>query len=243
MNRTASCVLSVQPGLPFGQVELSARHALAHVWYCRFDNAFYHDEDYGRQGIALPSIIAGSAIKRRAEYLAGRIAADRVLTVLGYPRFDVQIGKDRTPCWPNGIQGALTHHANLALCIGWHRPPREISGLGIDIETVIDAPRTRDLWPGIISAGERAFFSTLPCSFATCLTLAFSAKESLFKALYPLVLRYFDFLDVQVVQLGDNHITLALLVTLTPALPAGTRFDCGYAVDENNVLTVLTLDA
>lgn len=243
MNRPASCMLSAQPGLPFGQAALAQRCAPAHVWYCRFDNAFYQDEDYRNQGIALPSIIAGSAIKRRAEYLAGRIAADRVLTALGYPGFELRSGDDRTPCWPQGIQGALTHHGTLAICIGWHRPKNEIAGLGIDIETVINAPRTRDLWPGIISAGERAFFATLPCSFATCLTLAFSAKESLFKALYPLVLRCFDFLDVQVVHMQDNRITLVLLVALAPNLPVGSRFECGYAVDGKDVLTVLARGA
>jgi len=243
MNPPVSCILSIEPGLPFGQAALAAGYAPAQVWHCRFDNTFYQDEDYRSQGIALPAAIAGSAVKRRGEYLAGRIAADRVLTALGHPGFDLRPGEDRTPVWPPGIQGALTHHGTLAIGIGWHRPQREVAGLGIDIETLIAAPRTHDLWPGIISVAERAFFATLPLSFATCLTLAFSAKECLFKTLYPLVLRYFDFLDARVVDMQDNHITLELLVALAPNLPAGSRFACGYAVEGEDVLTVLALGA
>ncbi len=243
MNPPVSSILSVAPGLPFGQAALAEGYAPAQVWYCRFDKTVYQDEDYLGHGIALPSAIAGSALKRRGEYLAGRIAADRVLTALGYPRFDLRPGEDRSPCWPQGIQGALTHHASLAICIGWSRPEREVAGLGIDIETLIGPPRGHDLWPGIISVEERAFFTTLPLPFATCLTLAFSAKESLFKALYPLISRYFDFLDSKVIYLRDNRITLELLVALAPNLPAGSRFECGYAVEGDDVLTVLSLGA
>ncbi|NDL65462.1 4'-phosphopantetheinyl transferase family protein [Acerihabitans arboris] len=239
MSHPVSCILSLEQGLPFGSADLLTLPARA--WCCRFDIAFYQDEDFAAQGVRLPLSIAGAAVKRRGEYLAGRIVAGRVLADLGYPRFDLLPGEDRAPAWPDTVQGALTHHATLAICIGWRRPARPVSGLGIDIETLINGPRTLELWPGIISVWEREYFATLDLPFAVSLTLAFSAKESLFKALYPLVNRYFDFLDARVVRLADNRITLELLVELTPALPVGRLFECGYAATEHDVLTVLAI--
>ncbi|SUI55146.1 Uncharacterised protein [Serratia marcescens] len=60
---------------------------------------------------------------------------------------------------------------------------------------------------------------TLP--FNELLTLTFSAKESLFKALYPQVRCYFDFLDARMVAVDTQRQTfvLALLKTLTPNCP------------------------
>ncbi|MGL6523541.1 4'-phosphopantetheinyl transferase superfamily protein, partial [Aeromonas dhakensis] len=68
---------------------------------------------------------------------------------------------------------------------------------------------------------------TLPagwrCSRAEALTLIFSAKESLFKALYPRVGRYFDFLDARWLAMTEQTLTLELVDSLTPTLPAGWR--------------------
>ncbi len=241
MNHPVSCIVSLDEGPPFGQAELLDVLIPARVWSCRFDTALYQDADYPAAGVALPPAIAGSSIKRRGEYLAGRIVADRVLRDLGYPHFDLLPGADRAPAWPGEVQGALSHHTSRAVCIGWRRPQRDVTGLGIDIETLISGPRTLELWPGIITAQEHALFATVDLPFAACLTLAFSAKESLFKALYPTVQRYFDFLDVQVARLGDNRITLELLVELTPQLPAGMQLECGYAMVGDEVLTVLAI--
>lgn len=239
MTHPVSFILSLEEGLPFGPADLLALISPARVWSCRFDIAFYQDDDYAAQGVMLPPPIAGSAVKRRGEYLAGRIVAGRVLRELGHRQFDLLPGEDRAPAWPEDVQGALTHHSTLAVCTGWRRPDRPVSGLGIDIETLINGPRTLELWPGIISVWEREYFATLDMPFAESLTLAFSAKESLFKALYPSVKRYFDFLDARVVRLAGNRITLELQVELTPSLPVGMLFECGYATLGDDVLTVL----
>ncbi|HEY0209112.1 4'-phosphopantetheinyl transferase family protein [Acerihabitans sp.] len=241
MSDPVSCILSVDQGLPFGPADLLTLIAPARAWSCRFDIALYRNEDFAAQGVRLPPSIAGAAVKRRGEYLAGRIVAGRVLQDVGYPHFDLLAGEDRAPGWPDDVQGALTHHATLAVGIGWRRPDRRLSGLGIDIETLINGPRTLELWPGIISAWEHEYFATLPLPFTVALTLAFSAKESLFKALYPSVRRYFDFLDARVVRLAGNRITLELVVELTPDLPVGMLFECGYAVTDYDVLTVLAI--
>ncbi|MBF4190154.1 4'-phosphopantetheinyl transferase superfamily protein, partial [Serratia ureilytica] len=77
---------------------------------------------------------------------------------------------------------------------------------------------------GLVGLHVTLLGETLP--FNELLTLTFSAKESLFKALYPQVRRYFDFLDARMVAVDAQRQTfeLALLTTLTPHCCAGRRF-------------------
>lgn len=71
--------------------------------------------------------------------------------------------------------------------------------------------------------------------------LVFAAKESLYKALYPRVQRYVDFLDARLVRFSDHLLTLELLVTLTPGMETGLTFDCHFAVEATELLTVIAL--
>lgn len=68
--------------------------------------------------------------------------------------------------------------------------------------------------------------------FNALLTLAFSAKESLFKTLYPQVRCYFDFLDARMtaVDVQRQTFVLELLKTLTPHCPADRRFSGRFGV-------------
>ena len=68
--------------------------------------------------------------------------------------------------------------------------------------------------------------------FNELLTLTFSAKESLFKALYPQVRCYFDFLDARMVAVDMQRQTfvLALLKTLTPNCPPAAGLTGAFGV-------------
>jgi enterobactin synthetase component D len=74
--------------------------------------------------------------------------------------------------------------------------------------------------------------------FALALTLAFSAKESLFKALFPKVKIYMGFEWARVTELSEKTITLALS---HPAgdYPEGKRFNLVWQHNDGNVWTLL----
>ncbi len=239
MNGQSPYLLLIEQGLPFGPPDLVQTLLPARVWHCSFDTLFYQDEEYLTRGIVLPQSIASASVKRRAEYLAGRILCDRLLTEFGYTGFGLLPGEDRAPCWPENLQGAISHHASTAVAIVGERTAHRLGGVGVDIETLIAPARALELWSGIITVAERQYLDTWSLPFAVSLTLAFSAKETLFKALYPRVLRYFDFLDAQVIDLTASHITLQLLVGLSGDVTAGMTFECAYAVHEQDVLTLL----
>lgn len=72
-------------------------------------------------------------------------------------------------------------------------------------------------------------------------TLAFSVKESLFKALYPHVKRFFGFEAAEVIALSleNNEITLQLQETLTHHYPAGTLFRGQFIIYPQDILTLI----
>lgn len=89
--------------------------------------------------------------------------------------------------------------------------------------------------------GEREALLRETLPFNELLTLTFSAKESLFKALYPQVRCYFDFLDARMVAVDTQRQTfvLALLKTLTPNCPAGRRFSGRFWRKGDDVTTFI----
>ncbi|MEL1221549.1 4'-phosphopantetheinyl transferase superfamily protein, partial [Aeromonas hydrophila] len=100
-------------------------------------------------------------------------------------------------------------------------------------------------WPGFARGEEWGRLATaapaVGLSRAEALTLIFSAKESLFKALYPRVGRYFDFLDARWLTMTEQTLTLELVGGLTPELPAGWRCTLYWKTLPGGVLTCLLL--
>lgn len=66
--------------------------------------------------------------------------------------------------------------------------------LGIDLEKKLSKECVIEIKSSIISLDEENLILKSKLSFEDAFTLIFSAKESLFKALYPSVRAYFDFL-------------------------------------------------
>ncbi|TYL42917.1 4'-phosphopantetheinyl transferase [Dickeya sp. ws52] len=212
-----------------------------HCARCHFDLSAYRDELFAVAGLPVPAEIARSVPKRRAEYLAGRYLAQTVLSRLGVAGYVLTSARDRSPQWPQGIAGSLSHNADSVLCAA-HPCNQAMTCVGLDIETRMSAERADNLWPGIADEIEYDWLHTHdPISFASMLTLSFSAKESLFKALYPQVKRYFDFLDVRMVELDtvQQTFTLQLLIDLSPDYLMGCRFSGAYQLRESDITTFL----
>lgn len=205
---------------------------------CHFSVADYRDDLFSVADIDFPDHLTPAVAKRRAEYLAGRYLARQVLVPLGHQNFILQRGENRAPIWPRGIAGALSHNVDTALCAA--RSDGGTNGVGIDVETQMPLQRAESLWAGIVSEAECRWLRQQAQSFAFLLTLTFSAKESLFKALYPQVRRYFDFLDAQIVALDSQQRTfeLELKQTLTPRCHAGRRFS-GHFWQQGEAITTL----
>ncbi|EPY1565785.1 enterobactin synthase subunit EntD [Raoultella planticola] len=114
--------------------------------------------------------------KRQMEHLAGRIAAACALKAVGVKGVP-GTGDQRQPLWPVPWSGSISHCDTRALAVVAARP------VGIDIENVLPPALATELESSIISPTERAVLKASGLPFELALTLAFSAKESGFKAL------------------------------------------------------------
>ena len=144
---------------------------------------------------ALPSAeleaVASAGPRRVEKFTAGRHCAAVALAALGCPDTPVRSGPGGQPDWPAGIVGSITHDDERALAVVCRAG--EVRGLGVDME------RMRTLRPALARrlCGEAELHAAALVVEEPLLAI-FSAKESVYKAWYPLVDTLLGFLDVEI---------------------------------------------
>lgn len=214
-----------------------------HLHSCRFDPALFAAGDFARCALEPPPGIATAARKRQSEFLAGRLCAASALQALcGSASFPSR-GADSAPCWPTGTTGSITHShgwaaALVGACDAWR-------GLGLDAEPLLTDERAARLAGEILTPAELAHFQRLPDEQrATYLTLCFSLKESLFKALYPLVQRRFYFQAAALVEQADSGLVrLQLREDLDGEWRQGRCLEGQFALREERLLSLVWIAA
>ena len=155
-----------------------------------FEVTAYSDDLFAVLGVAFPQHLHRAVNKRKAEFLGGRFLSVLALERLGRPYLDIGVGEHRQPLWPANISGSLSHSNDRVACVLSTDPTL---GLGIDIENAMSDEAARKIASTVIADDERALLESTSYGFGWAFTAVFSAKEALFKALYPRVRRYFDF--------------------------------------------------
>lgn len=171
-------------------------------------------------------IVARAIPARRAEFLAGRSAARDAGAALGLVPDQIGQNADRSPRWPPSMMGSITHHAGHALAVVARAGA--FGGLGIDLAEDADLPA--DVAAEVVFGAEAA----LPPA------LVFSAKEAVYKAVFPLTRAVWGFEAVRLSQVGDR-------ITATLRRPAGpygtgTRVDVRTLRQGGLILTCVVLD-
>lgn len=205
-----------------------------------FHLSAYSDALFAEAEVPLSDALVRSMPKRRAEFLAEQCLAKQVLSKLGYADFVLNCGDDRSPLWPENISGSLSHNTNSILCAA-HVRSRELSFVGVDIESFMSEKRAQTLWPGLVDEEEYHWLNAQNDEFRRLLTLSFSAKECLFRALHPSIKHYFDFCDVRMMALDNakQRFELELLTDMSRDFCAGRRFKGAYQQRADDVATFL----
>ena len=139
------------------------------------------------------SLIVGAAAKRRHEFAAGRQCARAALAGLGVAPGPILAGDHGRPAWPPGVVGAITHCAGYrAAAVAW---AADMMAIGLDAEPADDDELPARLLDTIALPGERARLADLRTAAPEVRwdRLLFSAKESVFKAWFPLAGRWLGF--------------------------------------------------
>ena len=154
----------------------------------------------------LPEKLAEAQSGRQAEFIMGRLLAQKALENQQIPNHIVKQNPDGSPAWPEGLRGSISHKKELAVAV----VTAELDFLGIDLENLITDVNARKLAKRIVNEQEHALIESTDKSYGENFTRVFSAKEALYKAIYPVVQRYLPFSICQVTTISDNALTLQL---------------------------------
>ncbi|MFP2421493.1 enterobactin synthase subunit EntD [Pseudescherichia vulneris] len=170
--------------------------------------------------------------KRKAEHLAGRLAAFYALRQYGL-RHIADIGDRRQPIWPPEIYGSISHSGTTALAVGAKQP------VGVDLDAIFTPEMTNEVVGSIVTPEERRMLEASGLPFELALTLAFSAKESLYKAYSFATSELPGFNSAQVIALNAGQITLGLTAAFSPD-QAGEMCQIHWRQDHRQVITLLS---
>lgn len=189
------------------------------------------------------SVIAGAVEKRRREFVGARFCARSALRQLGLPAVPLLPGSGGAPTWPEGVVGSITHCDGY--CASAVASARDVLAIGIDAEPatplpggILEAVALPDEHEAVDALSARS--PQVPWD-----RLLFSAKESVYKAWYPLTGTWLDFHEARVsfrAQPGSDHgtFTADLLRPVPPSCPQPIlRFTGSWAMAHGFVATAV----
>ncbi|MFI6346681.1 4'-phosphopantetheinyl transferase [Streptomyces sp. NPDC050560] len=182
--------------------------------------------------------------RRRNEYATVRLCAREAMAGLGLPPVPVLSGPRGEPVWPEGIVGSMTHCTGYRAAVLAHG--KRIRALGIDAEE--HGPVPEGVLEAIALPAEQARHARHAAGEPGVHwdRLLFSAKESVYKAWFPIARRMLEFEEADLVFTrepgaepgGTFH---ARLLATAPGVPPS--FDGRWLVRDGIVLTAICLPA
>jgi 4'-phosphopantetheinyl transferase EntD len=192
-----------------------------------------------QDAVLLPSeeaAVARAVEKRRREYTTTRHLARAALGRLGLPPTAIGTGGNREPLWPAGIVGSMTH------CDGYRAAAvarsGAVAGLGIDAEPHAALPE--GVFDTVARPDEMGMLTALAAEYPKIHwgRLVFSAKESVYKAWFPVARRWLGFGEASVEFAPDDG-TFSVRIHQSGA-PI-TAMTGRWVVESGFVLTAITL--
>lgn len=199
-------------------------------------------DDFQSIGIQLPDNLRGAIKKRQVEFLAGRYCVRLCFESFGLASVpEITSHEDRSPAWPEGWVGSISHARSLATAVLARNTT--LAGVGIDIEQIIEKP-TPQLAQHICydDAELEQVMDRLKLPRDLALTLIFSSKESLYKALYPRLKIFFGFHAAALRVLDDGSLMVQLLNDLGDLFQRGQAWNVRYRLINEGSLETLLMD-
>jgi 4'-phosphopantetheinyl transferase EntD len=189
------------------------------------------------------AVIANAVDKRRREFTTARACARAALAKLGLPPVSILPGLRGAPQWPPGVVGSITH------CAGYRA-----SAVARDLDVVtigLDAEPHDTLPAGVLGAvasdGEQARLAVLAAARPDVCwdRMLFSAKESVYKAWFPLTRRWLGFEEASITIDPVRRTFTARLLVDGPVVNGAplTGFDGRWLVSGGLVVTAIVITA
>ena len=184
-----------------------------------------------------PHLVFNSVKQRQIEHLAGRYCSNRALQTLFNTERSFLIGKGRhgQPLWPSSVVGSIAHSQDWAVAI----VSQHAKWLGIDCEDIMTMETAQQISTMIAQPNELSLLSKCDLPFNYLLSLLFSAKESIYKAIYPQIEKILDFnvVSINKFDLENNFMKFKFSVELQKILNGVEEITVSYFFVEDSICT------
>jgi len=183
-------------------------------------------------------LVARSVDKRRREVTNARTSARRALARLGIAETPIPRGAKGEPLWPAGVVGSITHTTDYYAAAVAHAS--KVRSIGVDAE--VHGVLPEGVLRHIAFGPELDWLAAQPAGPVHWDRLLFSAKESVYKAWFPLTGRWLGFEEAEVTI--DETGTFAVRILIDGATHHGpplTTMSGRWLVRDGLVLTAITL--
>ncbi|MCE6078175.1 4'-phosphopantetheinyl transferase superfamily protein [Agrobacterium vitis] len=201
-----------------------------------FNQDHYRESLIRSVGEGYGVFIEKAVIKRKSEFLAGRYCAHRALEAFDIAPHLIGIGEGRSPLWPDGVVGSISHCHGYAIAAAARKD--SLLSVGLDVEDIV-APETQRKLSKSIMNDDELFLLQQDAPPEMVFTLIFSVKESFFKAAYPFVKAYFGFEAMSVTGIDWQGERLAFRVNtdLADAFRRGMMLTARFKPLDRRILT------
>jgi 4'-phosphopantetheinyl transferase EntD len=187
------------------------------------------------------AVIAKAVAKRRKEFATVRACARTALARIGVGPVPIVPGERGAPRWPSGVVGSITHCEGYRACAVAR--DSDIVTIGLDAEPHDRLPD--GVLGAVTSAAERARLAELTAAEPGLYwdRMLFSAKESVYKAWFPLTRRWLGFEDAAVDFDPASRTFTARLLVQGPVVNGRplTVFDGGWRVSNGLIVTAIAI--
>ena len=184
-----------------------------------------------------PKYLEQAASTRLSEFYSGRILIQAILAQY-YDFYDgVTSLSQRLPQWTPPFRGSISHSKNQIVVV----VSTSTAYLGIDIEHWVSDALIAEGRHLILNHQDFKIWDEIQSYFTLqqFMTLVFSMKESLYKAVYPKARHYIDFLDAAIteISLQNRCVKLRFSNEIQNKFQLIDEYEGYWLIQENYVLT------
>jgi enterobactin synthetase component D len=212
------------------QILSSHCHVFSAVWDPK---SFDPERTPGDLGIEVPERLRGALVERQAEFVAGRFSAMDALKSAGCKSTGpILINPDGSPLWPTGYVGSITHSNGYVSAVVAEKS--RVMALGRDSERMLADHEAYELQKTALNQREIQNQAASGHGVGEYVALIFSAKESLYKALCPIVGEQLDYPDAEAISISREPSTIRFRLSrdLGPQFPKGMELLARYEVSD-----------
>ena len=146
----------------------------------------------------------------------------------GYDNFQLLNDHNRVPRWPEHILGSISHSDHLAAVMISAKSNQGMESIGVDIQTKISPEVAKEVSLLVIAPEELATMKEFGLTDDEAVSLIFSAKESIYKALNQHSPIELDFQSVSLVKIDNQRLIFEPAVDLGNHMKAIQTLYCDY---------------